>query len=112
MRKKVTTNTKNIKIKRTKLKRVSKAKPGPTGRDSKAVNQPLIIERRGTGSMGGWARLMLRNSNQPKKSHSLDSMQIYAPNHSIVSPTYAPATSADFNANPAAFYAIQRGNID
>ena len=75
MRKKVTTNTKNIKIKRAKLKRVSKAKASGGGRDSKIVQQPVFIERRGTGNIGGRAaRLMLRNSNQPKKSHSLDSM--------------------------------------
>jgi hypothetical protein len=63
MRKKATTNTKNIKIKRAKLKRVSKVKASGGGRESKIVNQPLFIERRGTGNMGGRTRLMLRNSN-------------------------------------------------
>lgn len=62
MRKKATSNNKNIKIKRTKIKRVNKTKVG-VGRDSKANNQPLFIEKRYTGSIGGRARLMLRNSN-------------------------------------------------
>ena len=64
MRKKPATNTKNIKIKRAKLKRVNKAKVNGGGRDSKIVQQPLFIERRATGHIDGRAaRLMLRNSN-------------------------------------------------